>query len=104
MRIKRITVKKFKNLVDFDCEFSDSNISAFIGNNGAGKSNILELITEAFSVAKNVAAEKTLGITVYPDIFGCNIKYENDGTAYTLFLDKSDVWIYSGEKLSLIHI
>lgn len=52
MRIKRITVKKFKNLVDFDCEFSDSNISAFIGNNGAGKSNILELITEAFSVAK----------------------------------------------------
>ena len=98
MRIKRITVKKFKNLVDFDCEFSDSNISAFIGNNGAGKSNILELITEAFSVAKNVAAEKTLGITVYPDIFGCNIKYENDGTAYTLFLDKSDVWIYSGEK------
>ena len=37
MRIKRITVKKFKNLVDFDCEFSDSNISAFIGNNGAGK-------------------------------------------------------------------
>lgn len=98
MRIKRITVKKFKNLVDFDCEFSDSNISAFIGNNGAGKSNILELITEAFSVAKNVAAEKTLGITVYPDIFGCNIEYENDGTAYTLFLDKSDVWIYSGEK------
>lgn len=98
MRIKRITVKKFKNLVDFDCEFSDSNISAFIGNNGAGKSNILELITEAFSVAKNVAAEKTLGITVYPDILGCNIEYENDGTAYTLFLDKSDVWIYSGEK------
>ena len=98
MRIKRITVKKFKNLVDFDCEFSDSNISAFIGNNGAGKSNILELITEAFSVAKNVAAEKTLDISVYPDIFGCNIEYENDGTAYTLFLDKSDVWIYSGEK------
>ena len=98
MRIKRITVKKFKNLVDFDCEFSDSNISAFIGNNGAGKSNILELITEAFSVAKNVAAEKPYGLIVYPDIFGCNIEYENDGTAYTLFLDKSDVLIYSGEK------
>ena len=98
MRIKRITVKKFKNLVDFDCEFSDSNISAFIGNNGAGKSNILELITEAFSVAKNVAADKPYGIIVYPDIFGCNIEYENDGIVYTLFLDKSDVWIYSGEK------
>ena len=98
MRIKSITVKKFKNLVDFDCEFSDSNISAFIGNNGAGKSNILELITEAFSVAKNVAAEKPYGIIVYPDIFGCNIEYENDSTTYTLFLDKSDVWIYNREK------
>ena len=98
MRIKRITVKKFKNLVDFDCEFSDSNISAFIGNNGAGKSNILELITEAFSVAKNVAAERPYGLIVYPEIFGCNIEYENDGASYTLFLDKSDVWIYCGEK------
>ena len=52
MRIKKIAVKKFKNLVDFECEFSESNISAFIGINGAGKSNILELITEVFSEAK----------------------------------------------------
>ena len=98
MRIKRISVKKFRNLVDFELVFSDSNISTFIGNNGSGKSNLLELITEAFSVAKNVADEKPSGIIVYPDIFGCNIEYENDGIVYTLFLDKSDVCIYKMEK------
>lgn len=98
MRIKRISVKKFRNLEDFELNFSDSNISTFIGNNGSGKSNLLELITEAFSVAKNVADEKPSGIIVYPDIFGCNIEYENDGIVYTLFLDKSDVCIYKMEK------
>lgn len=40
MRIKRVKIKQYKNLKDFDCVFSDSNISAFIGNNGSGKSNL----------------------------------------------------------------
>lgn len=98
MRIKKITVKKFKNLLDFNCEFSNSNISAFIGNNGAGKSNILEVITEVFSVAKNVANEKPYGIIVCPDIFGCEIEYEYDGIEYKLYYDKSDIGIYLHKK------
>lgn len=48
MRIKKISIGRYKNLHDFECEFSDSNISAFIGNNGSGKSNLLEVITKAF--------------------------------------------------------
>lgn len=94
MRIKRIKVKKYKNLIDFDCEFSDSNISAFIGNNGAGKSNILEVITEVFSVAKNVANNKPYGIIVFPDISGCEIEYEYNGIEYKLNYDRSDICIY----------
>ena len=98
MRIKRITVKKYKNLVDFDCEFSDSNISAFIGNNGAGKSNVLEVITLAFSTAKNIAADKPFGLVVFPDIFGCVIEYEFNGIGYALNLNKSDVCVFCGDK------
>lgn len=98
MRIKRIAVKKFKNLIDFECNFSESNISAFIGNNGAGKSNILEVITEVFSVAKNVANDKPYGIIVYPDILGCEIEYEYDGIEYKLNYDKSDIGIYLHTK------
>ena len=37
MRIKRISIGKYKNLIDFECEFSDSNIAAFIGNNGTSE-------------------------------------------------------------------
>lgn len=52
MRIKTVSIERYKNLHDFECEFSDSNISAFIGNNGSGKSNLLEVIANAFSNAK----------------------------------------------------
>ena len=69
MRLLRVTIKKYKNLEAFDCVFSDSNISAFIGNNGSGKSNLLEAITEAFSYAKNRSNEKTAGIVVTPDFY-----------------------------------
>lgn len=88
MRIKRITVKKFKNLVDFDCEFSDSNISAFIGNNGAGKSNILELITKAFSNAMNFSCGKLLPTILpndKPSVIDCIIEYKLDSTIYQLY-------------------
>lgn len=88
MRIKRITVKKFKNLVDFDCEFSDSNISAFIGNNGAGKSNILELITKAFSNAMNFSYGKLLPTILpndKPSVIDCIIEYKLDSTIYQLY-------------------
>ena len=87
MRIKRITVKKYKNLVDFDCEFSDSNISAFIGNNGAGKSHLLELITRAFSNALNYNNKRDLPLLIpgqEPSVQDCIINYELDGVIYQL--------------------
>lgn len=30
MRIKTVSIERYKNLHDFECEFSDSNISAFM--------------------------------------------------------------------------
>ena len=78
MRIKRISIEKYKNLVEFKCDFSDSNISAFIGNNGSGKSNLLEVITEVFSYAKKKCEDKLYSIIVPPEIYGCEIEYEKD--------------------------
>ena len=101
MRIKRITVKKFKNLVDFDCEFSDSNISAFIGNNGAGKSNLLELITMAFSNAMNYYCGKSLSsisIDEMPSVINCTIEYEIKGSTYQLLYNDDILNIISDKK------
>ena len=53
MKLKRVRIKNYKNLKDVEINFPDSNIIAFIGNNGSGKSNILENIAHTFFVAKD---------------------------------------------------
>ena len=98
MRLKRIVVQKYKNLENFKCEFSDSNISAFIGNNGSGKSNLLEVITEVFSYAKKKCEDKLYSIIVPPEIYGCEIEYEKDGMFYSLKYNKPEVSLHCGEK------
>ena len=98
MRLKRIHVGKYKNLIDFECEFSESNISAFIGNNGSVKSNLLEVIADVFSYAKNSIEKKHPGIIVTPDIEDCIIEYEKDGVDYTFTSNYSDVSVYQGDK------
>ena len=101
MRLLRVNIKKYKNLVDFDCLFPESNISAFIGNNGSGKSNLLEAITETFSYAKNMTTDKAPWIIPTPDLYGCKIQYEYDHQVYLLECDQSDVSIsYNGKKLN----
>lgn len=83
MRIKRVSVGRYKNLHDFECKFLDSNISAFIGSNGSGKSNLLEVITKAFSNAKNYASGKDLPLSLEP-VLACVIEYELHGADYVL--------------------
>lgn len=98
MRLKRIHVGKYKNLINFNCEFSGSNISAFIGNNGSGKSNLLEVIADVFSYAKNSIEKKHPGIVVTPDVEDCIIEYEKDGIDYIFKCNNSDVSVFLGEK------
>lgn len=97
MKIKKISVEKFRNLVDFECNFSDSNISAFIGNNGAGKSNIIELITEVFSEAKN-ATHNSYAAVGEPDIINCTIDYEYNSVDYSLNYNNFEVNVYLNKK------
>ena len=95
MRIKRVKIKQYKNLKDFDCVFSDSNISAFIGNNGSGKSNLLEAITTIFSYAKSISEKNNPKLIVTPDIEDYIIEYENNGVEYTLKGSYSDVSLFN---------
>lgn len=87
MRVHRVSIKEFKNLKDFDCVFSGSNTAAFIGNNGSGKSNLLEVITRAFSNAQNIACSKLLPL-IYPgakpEVQECVIEYSVENVNYTL--------------------
>lgn len=99
MKIRHVSIKKYKNLKDFDCTFSDSNISAFIGNNGSGKSNLLEAITTIFSFAKSTIEKNNPKLIVAPDVEDYVIEYENAGSVYTLEGSGSDFILYQEGKL-----
>ena len=58
MRINQLIVKGYRNLEDVNIEFPNSNMIAFIGNNGSGKSNILELIAQVFAYTKNCLSKQ----------------------------------------------
>lgn len=50
MRLKKLWVKDYKNLKDFTIDFETSDgLTMIIGNNGSGKSNVLELLSGIFS-------------------------------------------------------
>ncbi|MBQ1175798.1 MAG: AAA family ATPase [Treponema sp.] len=47
MRLKHFYIKDYKNLKDFSLDFENGNgLSILIGNNGSGKSNVLEAISK----------------------------------------------------------
>ncbi|MGA4497511.1 AAA family ATPase [Bacillus bombysepticus] len=48
MRINSLYLSKYKNLNDVKVSFSESDFAVFIGNNGSGKSNLLEAIVLIF--------------------------------------------------------
>src|SRR5580700_5064478 len=49
MRLKALTLPEYKNLKDFKVNFSDESFfSVLIGNNGTGKSNLIEALVVIF--------------------------------------------------------
>lgn len=50
MQLKKIWIKEYKNLKEFSLDFKKGNhLSILIGNNGSGKSNVLEAISGIFA-------------------------------------------------------
>ena len=57
MKLKKLQIKKYKNLIDFTVDFeSGKGLSILIGNNGSGKSNVLEAISGIFVNAYSAKA------------------------------------------------
>lgn len=114
MKIRRLQIKNYKNL-DADL-VHNSDLIAFIGNNGSGKSNLLEAVSHIFrslyvpkyKVNFNYSIEyltsKNNNVKIEKD--GKNLKYFLDGnnksaTEITNYLPQKVVGIYSGEETRL---
>lgn len=66
MKLKKLQIKKYKNLIDFTVDFeSGKGLSILIGNNGSGKSNVLEAISGIFV---NAYSAKAIHKFVYAEI------------------------------------
>lgn len=117
MKLKSLYIKKYKNIKGQTFDFSNHNgITLLIGNNGSGKSNLLESISDIFS---NLYQKKNLYETEgfnleYIDNADVtySIKYENgklekkvNGSIETqtnpVVLPKRVVAVYSGETARL---
>lgn len=113
MRIKEIKIanKAFKNL-DVSLEDNTSGVMAFIGNNGSGKSNLLEAISAIFkhlydkkekdilfnfSLVYTTFNGRTVEITKNELLVTTKIDNQENSDFYS-FLPKQIVAIYSGEE------
>lgn len=120
MRFKKLWIDGFKNLNNFELDFTDKcGITLLIGNNGSGKSNILEAISAIFA---NLYKSKTIDTRQWDfnyrieceinnrtilieyileenhfsvtDSYGLNLSNENDLSNY---LPNTCYMIYNGE-------
>ncbi len=84
MRLQKLKINtRFKNLEDFEIDFSNKEgITVLIGNNGSGKSTILEAISSVFAGLynnrRNPSFEYELSFT--KDTYNVEVKFK--GVSY----------------------
>ncbi len=92
MRLKKLWVKDYKNLKDFAIDFEASDgLTMIIGNNGSGKSNVLELISGIFSDAYK-GSTQTKTKTHY------ELSYEIDNITYKIINNNRGRLYYKNNK------
>ena len=92
MKLKKLKIKKYKNLIDFNVNFeTGKGLSILIGNNGSGKSNVLEAISGIFA---NAYAAKAMHKFVYSltyEIEDKEVKLEQTEYKCQYFVDSKAV-------------
>jgi predicted ATP-dependent endonuclease of OLD family len=81
MRLEKLKIiTRFKNLEDFEIDFSNkAGITVLIGNNGSGKSNILEAISSIFAGLYDNKYNPNFNyeLSYTKDTYKVEVKFEN---------------------------
>jgi len=129
MRLKLLKINGFKNLDNFELNFeSNDGITVIIGNNGSGKSNVLEAISAIFADLfsldntrrKKVDFSYFLNYEINDIEILVNVVYDNGSVSYNFakveygnqknlesyeikdYLPSNIVMIYSGEDIRIL--
>ena len=82
MRLEKLKINtRFKNLENFEIDFSDKEgITVLIGNNGSGKSNILEAISSVFAGLYDNKYNPSFNyeLSYTKDSYRIEVKFENE--------------------------
>ena len=119
-RLQYIKIEDFKNIKSLELDFSDKDgITVLIGNNGCGKSNILEALSSIFAglylnrlhkpnfnyIIKyrinNNLVEITLNGSVYSFIINGKKLNKTEFSSHKEYLPKNVIACYSGESQRL---
>ncbi len=91
MQLKKIYIKDYKNLKNFSLDFEKGNgLSILIGNNGSGKSNVLEAISGIFA--------EIYDDTIYIFNTDYELEYEIDNKKVVITTKAGKHHYYYGEK------
>lgn len=91
MKLKYLWVEKYKNLKNIEINFSE-NYSAFIGTNGSGKSNLIEVLAYVFSsLYENPTPKLDFNCKLHYEIDGKNIKFIKASGYTNMTLDECDI-------------
>ena len=92
MKLKYLWVEEYKNLRNFECDFSESGLDVLIGTNGSGKSNILEVISYIFAgLYKEANPKVNFDFKLRYLLDGKEVAFTNVGNNSVVKLDTCDV-------------
>ncbi|ANQ48063.1 AAA family ATPase [Flammeovirga sp. MY04] len=89
MRLKKLYISNYKNLIDFTVKFTEKPLEIFVGKNGSGKSNFFEVIIDVFQHLYNDITEVNFTYTLDYEIFGADVFVKWDHVS-NQWLNKDD--------------
>jgi predicted ATPase len=99
MRIKRLWVSEYKNITDLNLNFKSNFISLLVGQNGLGKSNLIEVLALIFKDLDLLKNKDDFEDWPYK-YFEYDILYECYGTVINIICKKSMFQVWSKPEKS----
>lgn len=100
MKINKLWVSKYKNLEDVDFEFKSDLVSLLVGNNGLGKSNLIEILIHLFKEIERIDTEGEM-LDWATEYFQFELDYQNKEERIFFTLKDTASEDSTGSKLKL---
>ncbi|MFM5670402.1 retron Ec78 anti-phage system effector ATPase PtuA [Aeromonas hydrophila] len=93
LHFDKLIISGFKGFSTLEIRLSKSNLSVFVGNNGSGKSTVLEAISKSLSwLIKNIISDNTRGSSIELNEINTSESVTHSSLTSTLSLNKESIF------------